>query len=66
VIAAAGLVTDNGSRGFAVAAQVYLKENRYRITSACMRGNLNNDIYSSGSAESAKLPLNQTGQVFFV
>ncbi len=66
VIGAAGLITDNGSRGFAVAAQLYLRENRYRITSAYMRGNLNYDIYSSGTAENAKLPLNQTGQVFFV
>jgi outer membrane protein assembly factor BamA len=66
VIGAAGLITDNGSRGFALAAQLYFKENHYRVTSAYVRGNLNYDIYSSGTATNAKLPLNQTGQAFFV
>jgi outer membrane protein assembly factor BamA len=66
VIGAAGLITDNGSRGFALAAQLYFKENRYRVTSGYVRGNLNYDIYSSGTAINAKLPLNQTGQAFFI
>jgi hypothetical protein len=64
VIGAAALVTNNGTRGFAVGGQLYLKENRYRITSGFARGNVNYDIFSNGSA-SLKLPLNQTGQAFF-
>jgi hypothetical protein len=64
VIGAAALVTNNGTRGFAVGGQLYLKENRYRITSGFARGNVNYDIYSNGSA-GLKLPLNQTGQAFF-
>jgi outer membrane protein assembly factor BamA len=63
VIGAAALVTNNGTRGFAVGGQLYLKENRYRITSGFARGNVNYDIYSNGSA-GLKLPLNQTGQAF--
>jgi Omp85 superfamily domain len=66
VVGAAGLVTNNGSRGFALGAQFYLKENRYRITSGFGRGNLNYDIYGNGRAAGLKLPLNQTGQAFFV
>ena len=64
VIGAAGLGTNNGSRGFAVGGQLDLKGNRDRITAGFARGNVNNDIYSRGSANS-KLPLNQTGQAFF-
>jgi hypothetical protein len=65
VVGAAGLVTNNGSRGFAVAGQLYLKENTYRITSAFARGNVNYNIYGTGTVDGLKLPLNQTGQVFF-
>jgi outer membrane protein assembly factor BamA len=65
VVGAAGLVTSNGSRGFAVAAQLYLKANRYRITSAFTRGNVNYNIYGTGAVDGLKLPLNQTGQAFF-
>jgi hypothetical protein len=65
VVGAAGFVTNNGSRGFAVAGQLYLKENTYRITSAFARGNVNYNIYGTGAVDGLKLPLNQTGQVFF-
>lgn len=65
VIGAAGLVTNNGSRGFAVGGQLYLKENRYRITAGFGRGNVNYDIYFNLTAASLKLPLKQTGQAFF-
>ena len=65
VIGVAGLVTNNGSRGFAIGGQLYLKENTYRITSGFARGNVNYEIYGNGIAAGLKLPLNQTGQVFF-
>jgi hypothetical protein len=65
VIGVAGLATNNGSRGFAVGGQLYLKENTYRITSGFARGNVNYDIYGIGVFAGRKLPLNQTGQAFF-
>jgi Omp85 superfamily domain len=67
VIGAAGLVTTNGSRGFAVGGQLYLKENTYRVTAGFGRGNVNYDIYGNLTAVglSLKLPLKQTGQAFF-
>src|SRR5580700_11702896 len=45
VVGAAGLITDNGSRGFAVGAQLYLKEDRYRITSGYVHGYVDYNIY---------------------
>jgi len=65
VIGGGGLITNNGSRAFVLAGQFYLKENRYRITAAYLRGNLNYDVYGTGVFEDRKLPLKQTGQVFF-
>ena len=65
VLGVAGLVTDNGSRGFAVGGQLYLKENTYQIKSGFGRGNVNYDIYGNGVVSGLKLPLKQTGQAFF-
>jgi outer membrane protein assembly factor BamA len=66
VVVAAGLVTDNGTRAFLVGGQLYFKENTYRTTTAFMRGNLNYNLYGLGAgASQSKLPLDQTGQVFF-
>ena len=65
VVGVVGLVTSNGSRGFVVGGQVYLKENTYRITSGFAHGNVNYDIYGTGISAGLKLPLNQTGQAFF-
>jgi hypothetical protein len=64
-IAVAGLVTNNGSRAFTVGGQLYLKEARYRIMSGFARGNINYDIYGNGVAAGLRLPLVQTGQIFF-
>jgi hypothetical protein len=61
----AGLFTNNGSRAFVVGGQLYLKENTYRITSAFGRGNIDYNIYGNGVAAGLKLPLVQTGQIFF-
>jgi hypothetical protein len=65
VVGVAALITNNGSRGFAVGGQLYLKENRYRITSGFAHGNVNYDIYGNGIAAGLKLPLKQTGEGFF-
>jgi hypothetical protein len=60
-VGVAGLITDNGSRGFAVGGQLFLKENTYEITAGFVRGNVNYNIYGNGIAASLKLPLKQTG-----
>ena len=69
VIGAAGLFTNNGSRAFTLGGELFIKENRYELKSAYMRGNINYDLYGvgfvSGSA-GLKLPLVQTGQLFFI
>jgi Omp85 superfamily domain len=66
IVGAAGLVTDNGTRGFVVAGELYFKENTYRTTAAFVRGNLNYNLYGLGSgASQLQLPLNQTGQAVF-
>jgi hypothetical protein len=63
-IGVAGLFTDNGSRGFAVGGQLFLKENTYEITSGFIHGNVNYNIYSNEILPGLKLPLNQTGEAF--
>lgn len=66
LIGAAGLVTDNGTRGFVAAGELYFKQDTYRTTAAFARGNLNYNLYGLGSgASQTKLPVNQTGQVLF-
>jgi hypothetical protein len=67
VVGMAGIVTNNGSRGFAAYADLYMKEKTYRITTAYVRGNLNYNLYGVGFAAGnagGKLPLEQSGQVF--
>jgi outer membrane protein assembly factor BamA len=67
VVGVAGLITNNGTRGFGAYGDLFLRQDTYRITSVYVRGNLNYDLYGLGvSAGNAgrKLPLEQTGQVF--
>lgn len=64
-IGAAGLFTNNGSSGFAVGGQLFLRENTYEITSGFAHGNVNYDIYGTGTETNLKLPLEQTGEAFF-
>ena len=69
VVGVAGLVTNNGTRGFAAYGDLFLRGDTYRITSLYVRGNLNYDLYGLGFAAGSagrKLPLEQTGQVFRV
>jgi len=64
VIGAAGMFTNNGSRGFGVGADLYMKEDTYEVSSIYARGNVNYNLYGSGVFDGLKLPLVQTGQVF--
>jgi len=69
VVGAAGLITNNGSRAFALGGELFMKENRYELKSAYVRGNVNYDLYGVGFVngnEGLKLPLVQTGQLFFI
>ena len=67
-IGAAGLITNNGSSGFGLAAQLFMKENRYAMTSIYVRGNVNYNLYGIGvpaGNAGIKLPIDQSGQLFF-
>ena len=66
VVGMAGIATNNGSRGFAGYADLYMKEKTYRVSAAYVRGTLNYDLYGVGliaSNAGLKLPLSQSGQV---
>ena len=65
----AGLITDNSSRAFAVGTDLYLKQASYELKSFYFRGNLDYNLYGVGYVDGnagRKLPLEQTGQLFFV
>src|SRR6266581_4895282 len=64
VIGVAGLVTNNGSRGIGVGADLYMKKNTYEITAMYAHGNVNYDVYGSGVLAAVKLPLAQSGDLF--
>jgi Omp85 superfamily domain len=67
IIGGAGLITDDGSRGFGLYGDLYLKEDRYEITGLYGHGNIDYNLYGIGTAAGdagLKLPLDQTGQVF--
>lgn len=65
LIGAAGLVTNNGSRGLVLGGELYFKDNTYRTTVVFAHGNLNYNLYGLGSgASQPRVPLNQTGQAF--
>ncbi|MGB2668631.1 MAG: BamA/TamA family outer membrane protein [Candidatus Acidiferrum sp.] len=69
VIGAAGLATNNGTRGFGLGGDVYLKEARYEIKAVYVHGNIDYNLYGVGYANGnagLKLPLVQTGEVFFI
>lgn len=69
VVGAAGLITDNGSRGFGLGADLFLKEEVSNSSPFMSHGNVDYDLYGVGYANGnsqLKLPLEQTGQLFFV
>ena len=68
VIGAAGRVTDNGTRGFGVGADLFLKQDHYELRSFYAHDNINYDLYGVGFANGnsdVKVPLKQTGLIFF-
>jgi hypothetical protein len=69
VVGAAGLITNNGSRGFALGGDLYMKEDRYELKAAYFHGNIDYNLYGIGYADGSaglKLPLEQTGELFFI
>ena len=65
VIGGAGLITNNGSSGFAIGGDLYLKHATYRLKAGFVHGNIDYNIYGTGVASNVKLPLQQTGEAFF-
>ena len=66
-VAGAVIITDNGTRGFALAGELFFKENSYHVTSGYFRGNINYDFYGVGldaGTTAQKQPLKQDGQAF--
>ncbi|MGC1648406.1 MAG: BamA/TamA family outer membrane protein [Candidatus Sulfotelmatobacter sp.] len=67
-IGGGGLITNNGTRAWFFGGQLFLKEDRYEVTAGYGRGNLEYNLYGIGLVAGnagLKLPLNQTGHVFF-
>jgi len=67
-VGAAGLITNNGSSGFGLGAQLFMEENRYAITSLYVHGNVDYNLYGIGIPAgngNLKIPLDQTGQLYF-
>lgn len=69
VFGVAGLITDNGSRGFVAATDLYFSQARYELESGYLHGSLDYNLYGEGfpgGSADLKLPLEQTGQAFFI
>ena len=67
VVGAAGLITDDGSRGFGLYGDLYFKEDKYETTALYGHGNIDYNLYGIGTDAGdagLKLPLDQHGQVF--
>ncbi len=66
-VGVAGLYSNDGSRGYALGAELYFGQNRYKTTFGYVHGNLDYNIYGPGllSLSGAKLPLEQSGHAFF-
>jgi hypothetical protein len=68
VLGAGGLITNDGTRGFVVGADLYLDKARYEIESAYAHGNIDYNLYGVGFENGdagLKLPLEQAGHFFF-
>jgi len=69
LVGAAGLITDNETRAFALVGDTYFKQASYNLKSLYFRGNLDYNLYGLGYADGNaghKLPLEQSGQLFFI
>ena len=63
-----GLITDNGSRAYFLGGQLFFDKNKYEVTTGYAHGNINYNIYGAGflgGDQNLKLPLVQTGEVYF-
>jgi len=68
VVGGLGLITNNGTRVWALGGELYLKQDTWEVTAGMGRGNLNYDFYGTGNAAGnagRKLALIQTGDLFF-
>ncbi|HYK36596.1 hypothetical protein [Alloacidobacterium sp.] len=68
VMGAGGLITNNGSLGFGLGADLYLKQARYELESVYAHGNIDYNLYGEGFVNGnagLKLPLEQSGQILF-
>lgn len=64
-----GFRTSNGSRGFGMAQQFYLKEDRYRLTFAGGRANINYNFFGIGAEAGdagLSIPLHVSGSGFLI
>jgi hypothetical protein len=69
MIGMGGLFTNNGSRGIAIGARLYLKEDKYRESLAGGHASINADLYGVGKLAGDRalfIPLNTKGSAFFV
>jgi hypothetical protein len=67
-VGAAGLITNNGSSGFGLGGQLFMKENKYEITTLYVHGNIDYNLYGVGTAagnSTLKIPLDQAGHLYF-
>lgn len=68
VIGGAGVLTNNGTRAWAIGTELYFKQDRYHVLTGFAHADLNYEFYGTGTAsgtEGVKFGLNQTGNVFF-
>jgi hypothetical protein len=69
VVGASGLITDGGSRGWGLGADLYLDHARYELESVYAKGNLDYNLYGVGFVNGnagLKLPLSQAGHLLFL
>jgi outer membrane protein assembly factor BamA len=67
VIGGAGLITNNGSSGFGLGAELFFKEDTYRFDAVYANGNINYNLYGVGGIaghQGLRLPIGQQGNVF--
>ena len=65
---AGGLITNNGTRGWGLGADIYIDKARYEVESVYAHGNIDYNLYGVGFENGdagLKLPLEQAGHLFF-
>jgi hypothetical protein len=68
VVGAGGLITNGGSRGWALGTDLYLDRGKYELETAYAHGNLDYNLYGVGFVNGnagLKLPLTQAGHLYF-